>query len=216
MVRSGCGVITEVSRARAEWTIVFLCVWFVAAVGASASGLLDNIPSPILLVAGFVIPLAGFSGAYFYSDEFRRFVLAQDLRQLTFLQASRITGFIFFVEYMRGNLPAAFAIPTGLSDVTIGSTALIAVSRLVSRDGVPKRGFILWHRFGVFALLVSGGTGILTSPTPLGIFASDVTSQAMSRFPLSLVPTFLGPVVLILHLMALAIAHEQGRSRVKL
>src|SRR5262249_26712734 len=165
----------------------------------------------VLLISGFFIPLTFFLAAHTYSARFRSFVLAQNPRQLTLLQASRITGFIFIVEYLKGNLPPAFAIPTALSDVTIGSAALIAASRLVSADGVPKPAFALWHRFGVFGLLVSGGMGILTSPTPLGILASDITSQAMCRLPLSLVPTFLGPVVLILHLMALAIAYERPR-----
>jgi len=58
-------------------------------------------------------------------------------------------------------------------------------------------GFVIgirrWHMFGIAALIVSGGSGVLTSP------------PAMSAFPLSLVPTFLGPVMLLLHLAALAV-----------
>ena len=65
------------------------------------------------------------------------------------------------------------------------------------------------HVLGILGLIVSGGLAILTSPTPLGVLAASVTSQAMSDFPLSLVPTFLGPVVLILHLTALTIARDR-------
>lgn len=124
------------------------------------------------------------------------------------LQASRITGFIFFIAYLRGDLPGIFAITTGASDMTIGATALV-VSRLVSKNVVPRGRFPLWHLLGIAALMIDGGLGVLTSPTPLGVLATGVTSQAMSDFPLSLVPTFLGPVVLILHLAALAIARQR-------
>src|SRR5262249_589429 len=173
---AGGSVIGVISRVRpgVKTALLFLTAWFVAAVAASAGGLFENIPSSVLLVSGFFIPLTVFLAAHIYSARFRSFVLAQNPRQLTLLQASRITGFIFIVEYLKGNLPPAFAIPTALSDVTIGSAALIAASRLVSADGVPKPAFALWHRFGVFGLLVSGGMGILTSPTPLGILASDI------------------------------------------
>ena len=44
---------------------------------------------------------------------------------------------------------------------------------------------------GIAALLISGSMAILTSP------------PAMTEFPLSLVPTFLGPNMLLLHLTAL-------------
>jgi hypothetical protein len=45
--------------------------------------------------------------------------------------------------------------------------------------------------------------GVLSSPSPLGILAGDVTTQAMGRFPLSLIPTFFVPLLAIFHLISL-------------
>jgi hypothetical protein len=106
-------------------------------------------------------------------------------------------------------LPGRFAVSTGISDVTIGLTAIVAAYRLVSHSGAAKRGLVTWHLVGILGLIISGGLGILTSPSPAGLLAITPTSQAMNSLPLSLVPTFLGPVVLILHLMALSIAFRQ-------
>ena len=79
------------------------------------------------------------------------------------------------------------------------SVLLLAVAPLGWRAGWWHYRFALlsllpWAAyFGIAALIVSGGSGVLTSP------------PAMSEFPLSLVPTFLGPVMLLLHLAALAV-----------
>ena len=69
-----------------------------------------------------------------------------------------------------------------------------------------------WHTLGMLAALTSGTMGILTSGTPLGLLAGGVTGQAMSAFPLNLVPIYLGPVTLIFHLIALCILHEEGAT----
>lgn len=191
--------------------VPLLSVWFVLAIVLSASGALQDIPSAVPLVLGFVVPASGYFALYFASAGFRRFVFDQNLRLVTLALASRTCGAIFFVKYAEGVLPGRFAIPTGISDVAVGLTAVVAAFRLVSNAGAAKRGFVTWHLFGILGLIVSGSLGILTSPMPAGLLATTPTSQAMNSLPLSLVPTFLGPVVLILHLMALSIAFQQAK-----
>jgi hypothetical protein len=181
---------------------------------AALLGLTRDIPSAVLLIAGFLIPATTFFACYSAFSWFRQFVIDQDLRSVTRLQTSRITGIVFLLAYYSGSLPALFAIPTAATDMTVGITAPFVAFLWLSNDGAPTRPFVLWHYFGILGLIVSGSLGILTSPTPAGILAGDVTSQAMSEFPLVLVPTFLGPLILILHLIALTIVHESRRASV--
>jgi hypothetical protein len=188
---------------------VFLVVWFLGAVAVSLAGVLDNVPSPVLLSAGAVVPAGGFFGLYFLSSRFRQFVLGLNLRHVTLVEASRVTGFIFFLEYAWGRLPGLFAITTGATDFTVGITSLLVAYKLISKDGMAKPGVTHWHTLGMLAALTSGTMGILTSGTPLGLLAGGVTSQAMSAFPLNLVPLYLGPVALIFHLIALCILHKE-------
>jgi hypothetical protein len=55
---------------------------------------------------------------------------------------------------------------------------------------------------------------VLTSSSRFGMVKDGITSQPMAWFPMSLVPTFIGPLVLIFHLLALVAAHPNySRSR---
>jgi hypothetical protein len=186
----------------------FLVLWFVLALAASWFGWLENIPSPLLFVAGAAIPAAGFFAAYFGSESFRRWVLAQRLRTVTLVQVLRVVGFFFLIAYGK-ILPSVFALPTGLTDLAAAVTAPLAAFLLVSSEGLPRRGLLWWHIFGVLAEFISGTMGVLTSPTPLGILAGSLTSQPVCGWPLSLTPTFVGPVTLIFHLMAFCIVYAR-------
>jgi hypothetical protein len=56
--------------------------------------------------------------------------------------------------------------------------------------------------------------GILASASPLGILAGEITTQAMGKFPLSLIPTFIVPLLLILHLITLGrVRYETASDR---
>src|SRR5260370_19558948 len=192
--------------------LIFLFLGFLLALGISLAGVLDFAPSPILFISGALVPAAGYFALYFISSRFRQFVLNLNLRAVTLVEASRVTGFIFFLEYAWGRLPGLFAITTGATDFTVGITSMLVAFKLISREGIPKPGVTYWHVFAMLAALTSGTMGILTSGTPLGLLAGGVTSQAMSTFPLNLVPIYLGPVTLIFHLIALCILHAQARQ----
>src|SRR5258706_1221002 len=129
---------------------LFLFVWFLGAAVPSWLGWLRNVPSAVLFFNGAAIPVSVFFIAYFTSDRFRRIILAQNLRQLTLIQVSRATGFIFFIEAGR-RLPEAFAVPTGFTDVTVGVTAPLAGFLLISQFGSPEPGLAGWHVFGMLA-----------------------------------------------------------------
>jgi hypothetical protein len=164
--------------------IYVLAMWFAFAAAASLAGWTRAIPVPALMVSGFVIPFCLFYGALTLSPRSRRFIETRDLRITTLLEASRITGLVFFIGYASGALPALFGLTTGSLDTAIGFTALLAAG--ASRDALW-----LWHVAGIASLLISGSFGILTAPA------------AMAEFPWALVPTFLGPVTLLLHLTSL-------------
>ena len=179
----------------------YIADWFVLALGTSLSGCLDNVPSSTVLIAGAVVPSAIYFGLYFGSAGFRRRVLGLDLRAVTLVQILRMVGSFAFLEYRWGNLPGIYAVTTGVTDITFGLTSYYVAGR--------RRGIVYWHALGVFAQMISGGLGILTSGTELGLLAGGVTSQAMSEFPLSLVPLFFGPVTLIFHLIAFCILRNR-------
>ena len=62
----------------------------------------------------------------------------------------------------------------------------------------------VWNVLGLLDLVMAVSLGILTSRSSLGILAGTTTSAVVVAFPLSLIPTFLVPVDLILHLITLS------------
>ena len=186
-----------------NFTVVVLVAWFLLALGASLLGVFDSEPRPpIPLGLAAVLPVAVFAFSYLTSVRFREFVLSLDGRLLTLAQATwRVGGIVFVLLYLRGALPGVFALPAGWGDFAIGITApLIA---WFWKRPFPYRTFLVWNVLGSLDLVLAVSLGVLASATPVGILAGDVTTRLMGQFPLSLIPTFVVPLLLIFHLISL-------------
>ena len=184
-------------------TAAVLAAWFFLALGGSLLGAFDSGPRPPLpLGLAAVVPVAAFVACYFTSARFREFVLSLDLRALALAQALRVIGIVFVILYFLGALPGVFALPAGWGDFAVGVT--VPVVAWYWKRPFPYRTFVVWNVLGVLDLVTAVSLGVLASATPVGALAGDVTTRLMGQFPLSLVPTFFVPLLLILHLICLA------------
>jgi hypothetical protein len=184
-------------------TVAILVVWFFLALAGSLLGFFDSEPSPPLpLGLAAVAPVALFAVSYLTSVRFRELVWSLDLRLLTLAQTWRVGGIVFLVLYQQGALPGVFAIPAGWGDFAIGITAPIVA--WYWRRPFPTKTFIVWNVLGSLDLVLAVTLGVLASRTPIGILSGDVTTRLMGQFPLSLIPTFFVPLLLILHLISLS------------
>jgi hypothetical protein len=179
-------------------------LWFVMALGFSLFGIFDsrNRP-PLSLAMAAILPVAIFAIWYRVSPSFKRFVLAADPGLLAAAQSWRVAGLVFVLLYSERLLPASFALPAGWGDFAIGITAPL-VAFLISSHRLRWPLFAVWNALGILDLIIAVTLGVLSSATPVGILAGDVTTEIMGKFPLSLVPTFLVPLFVIFHLIALA------------
>ena len=183
-------------------TLAVLAGWFVLALVGSLLGVFDSQPRPpIPLGLAAVVPVAAFVAAFLASARFREFVSSLDLRLLTLAQTWRVAGIVFVVLYLLGALPGVFALPAGLGDFAIGITAPL-VARYWKRP-YPRKTFIVWNVLGSLDLVNAMTLGVLASATPVGVLAGEVSTQLMGQFPLSLIPTFFVPLLLIFHLISL-------------
>jgi hypothetical protein len=184
-------------------TAAALAAWFLLALGGSLLGAFDSGPRPPLpLGLAAVVPVAAFVACYLTSARFREFVLSLDLRVLTLTQTFRVVGIVFVILYFLGALPGVFALPAGWGDFAIGITAPVVA--WYWKRPFPYRTFVAWNVLGILDLVTAVSLGVLASATPAGALAGDVTTRLMGQFPLSLVPTFFVPLLLILHLICLA------------
>ena len=181
-------------------TLAALAVWFLLALGGSLLGVFDSGPRPPLLLAlAAVVPVAAFVACYLTSARFREFVLSLDVRALTLAQTMRVIGIVFVILYFLGALPGVFALPAGWGDFAIGITAPVVA--WYWKRPFPKRTFIVWNVLGSLDPVDAMTLGVLASASPVGILGGDVTTRLMGEFPLSLIPTFFVPLLLIFHLI---------------
>src|SRR5437879_2924770 len=195
-------------------SLAILPLWFLLALGGSLLGVFDSQHRPpIPLGAAAILPVVAFAIWYLKSAEFRQFVLAADLRILTLAQTWRVGGVVFLILHRHGILPGVFALPAGWGDIAIGATAPFVAWAISSRKNFPTHLFVLWNVLGMLDLVMAVSLGILASASPLGILAGAITTEVMGKFPLSLIPTFFVPLLIIFHLIALGRVHQSMEDR---
>jgi hypothetical protein len=192
-------------RGRAIWgTSALLAAFYLTALLPSRSGFYAGTGSGIPTIQlGVLIPIV--VGILLFSAwrPLRRIVEAVPQQWLVGVQLYRTLGIIFVVLYAVGRLPAAFALPAGIGDVLVGLLAPLVA--LAQTRKSPNANSLLraWNLLGLADLVVALTTGFLTSPSPLQRFAFDAPNTLISQYPLVMVPVFLVPIAILLHLAAL-------------
>ncbi|HET8563561.1 MAG TPA: hypothetical protein VFM35_06795 [Candidatus Binatia bacterium] len=169
------------------------------------------LPLPILVAV--TVPIIVFLITFRFSPSFHAFVLSLDLRLATVIQAWRFAGLGFLALYAYGVLPGLFAWPAGVGDIAIGVTAPWIVLALIRQPNfVASPVFTIWNLLGILDLVVAVGTGALSSALATGV-AGEVTTAPMAQLPLLLIPAYLVPIFVMLHLAALFQARRLAVTR---
>ena len=187
-----------------------LALWCAAVLGLGAAGAFVGPPEqpPLAIVAGATLPLAIFAAAYRRSRAFREFVLSADLRLVTALQAWRWAGLGFLALWAHRVLPGLFAGVAGLGDMAVGFAAPWIVLGLAREPAFAgTRRFALFNWLGILDLTVALSLGGLSSM----IMRNNVTMAPMAQMPLVLIPAFMVPLFLMLHITALLQARDHVR-----
>jgi hypothetical protein len=177
--------------------------WFIFALSASALHVFKTDASPpAALGLAVSIPLAIFLLWFATSVGFREFVLSLNPRTLTLAHSWRTAGYTFLVLYTYGILPGIFALPAGWGDIAIGVTAPLVALKLANSG--HRTSFIVWQALGIADLVIA----VTMGTTARLIYPNGVATGAMTVLPLSLIPTFAVPLLLMLHVICLAQARR--------
>ena len=170
-----------------------LWLWFFAALAIGHFLLLQQLPAPA--IQGILFGLTGILLlAYFRIAAVRSAIDALDLRALVLLHVTRFVGFYFLHLYALGELPYGFAVPGGYGDIIVASLALLVIM-LPLAPARRYRALYLWNVIGLVDILL-----VVLSGARLG--RADPTSmQALTYLPLSLLPTFLVPLIIASHVV---------------
>ncbi|TWT03973.1 hypothetical protein [Reyranella sp. CPCC 100927] len=189
----------------ARAVVVAVALWLAITWITGTANVFRGSPSepPLALLVALLTPPLAFVIAYRGSRRFRSFALSIDLRLLTALQGWRVIGGMFLVLFSFEMLPGLFAYPAGVGDLAVGLAAPFVV-RAIARQSPGWQRQVLWLNVaGLVDFVGAIGTGVLTSASALGFFASASPGADMGAFPLSLIPTFAVPLWIVVHVVSL-------------
>jgi hypothetical protein len=191
-------------RPTVQTTALVLTGWFALAVALASLGVYhvagDRVPT---IEFGIVIPILVGCLIVWRSPAVSRAIDAMPRAWVIAAQFYRVEGVIFLILYASGLLPGVFALPAGAGDMAIGLSGLAIGIRAARRRQLRSRSVLRWNLLGILDLIVALTTGFLTSPSPIQKFALDHPNQLISMFPLVLIPTFLVPLAILLHIVSL-------------
>jgi hypothetical protein len=168
--------------------------WLLVAVVLGAVGVVRLLqpPAPPILLFGLTAVLLALAWCH---PGVRAWLHALDARWLVAPHLTRYVGIYFLYLHDRGRLPYAFAVPGGWGDIVAASAAGVLLLSGRPRGGGRRAAYLAWSVFGLVDLLF-----VVLTAGRLGL--EDPASMAeLLELPLSLLPTFLVPVLIASHLV---------------
>jgi hypothetical protein len=133
----------------------------------------------------------------------RVWALNVELRWLVLLHVTRLfAGAYFLVLCQRGQLPCAFARPAGWGDIVIAVLALAVVRAM--RTKFAKTLLLVWNPLDLVDIIF-----VVFSALRFGL-RDWQSMHALRELPLSLLPTFLVPLIIASHILIFARAARTG------
>src|SRR6185503_8471068 len=170
-------------------------LWLVAACVAGLTGRVAAMvpPLPQVMIGALTLALI-LSGAF--HPGLRAWLTQVNLRGFVAFHLTRYVGIAFLVLYGRGQMSGEFALTAGWGDIVAATGALAIV--LFLRDPISKPSLLaVWNALGLADILL-----VVITATRIAL-RSPEDIRALLVFPMSLVPTFMVPLVNASHVLML-------------
>jgi hypothetical protein len=131
------------------------------------------------------------------------YLLGLDLRLLVAAQRWRVIGIAFLFALAFDQLPAGFAVPSGVGDIATGMPAFAVVLAL-GNGSLTRRRLYAFTALGISDFAVATATGLSLEPSTL------------AAWQLAIFPTIMSPFFAVLHLVAVPQSRHDWLERVRL
>jgi hypothetical protein len=203
-------------RQAVQVAVIVLAGWFALAVMLALLGVYHGATGRIPTIQfGIAIPILLGCLLIWRWQAVSRLIDVVPRQWVIAIQVFRVEGVTFLVLFAAHLLPGLFALPAGLGDMAVGLLAATIGIRASRGWQFRARTVLRWNLWGITDLLVALTTAFLTAPSAFQMFAFDRPNELISMFPLVLIPTFLVPLAILLHIVSLiqlgrASAHVGG------
>ena len=183
--------------------------WLALSIALAALGVYHVGASAIPTIQyGIALPILIGSLLLWRSETVARVIEAVPQQWLIGVQLYRALGVIFLILYATGKLPGLFAWPAGVGDIAIGLLAPV-VAYAYARAPRDTAGLVrAWNVLGILDLVVAVTTGFLTAPSFIQPVVVQPSSELMTTLPMVLIPVYLVPLSIMLHIASLAKLHR--------
>lgn len=185
--------------------IVSLTLWLALQAYLAYSGFyLDVSSNPIrfLLAAPPALVLIL---AVFISAKGKSWVQTLSLKTLTLIHMVRIpVELVLYWLFLSKMVPELMTFSGRNFDILAGITAPIIYYFAFYRKAIGRKGLLAWNIICLLLLLNIIVNAILSTPIPIQQFAFEQPNLAILNFPVVWLPTFVVPIVLFSHFVAIS------------
>jgi hypothetical protein len=168
--------------------------WFHNATAPAVAATAWTLTALVLVVCWKVTPL-------------RAWALSVDLRWLVLFHLVRLlAGVYFLVLCQRSELPCGFATPAGWGDILVAVLAFAVVGAM--RAEFAKTLLVIWNTIGLIDIIF-----VVSSALRFGL-RDWQSMHALRELPLSLLPTFLVPLIIASHILIFVRLTREGDGQV--
>jgi hypothetical protein len=171
--------------------VLAMLVWFGLACLAGVSGRVASLtpPQPQLMIAALSVLLLVSGWAL---PGLRAWLRQVNLRGFVAFHVTRFVGIVFLLMSERGELSPEWALPAGWGDIAVATGALLIAVLLPRPDSRPDI-VRLWNLIGLIDIVA-----VVVTAARIGMREPQALAPLLA-FPMSLVPTFVVPVVFATH-----------------
>ena len=169
-------------------------IWLAIALIAGATGITSSMepPAPQLILFGLLILLLLL---FWKSARFKEWILEVDIKLLFGVHLTRFVGFYFLYLYSMNRLPYDFAVLGGWGDIIVAAFAMFIILFVPINSSAGWLISFFWNTLGLLDILF-----VVSTATRLAM-ADPNSMNELLKLPLSLLPTFLVPIIIFTHVV---------------
>ncbi|WP_420560127.1 hypothetical protein [Tepidicaulis sp.] len=185
--------------------LILLAIWGLTVMTAAKNGVFDAVGDqpPFAIVVAALLPPSLFLLAYRLLGGVKAWVGAIDLGLVTAVQGWRVVGAAFVFTWGYGLLPGTFAIPAGYGDILVGLAAPFVALMIWQKSAGWRTAAYGLIFIGFLDFISAFAMGVILRENGPVYQTGDLHTGLLAEFPLTMIPSFLVPVFMILHIIAI-------------